>query len=352
MPTRGIHTQKEILTQSMAWRSAISEVRTNLEALRGFFNARPFSEAIFIGCGSTHYLSIAAALLFQRWTGVRSRFAPSSELLLFPDTYLSKGTDPVLIGISRSGETTETLRAVEAFQSRYPGRALGISCYADSSLMHMVSLGLVVRDGHEQSIAQTRSFAGMLVATQALTAVVVGDEEALEQLDGMAALGEALIPRACPIGDRLGGDNSLQHFFFLGSGSRYGLACEAMLKMKEMSLSYAEAYHFMEFRHGPKSMVNDQTLVIGLLSDQARDYEIPVLREMKALGGRIFVLTEERAGDAGEVADEILSFDSGFPEHLRGVLYLPALQWLAYARAMHKGLNPDSPRNLDAVVHL
>jgi len=351
MSTRGIHTQKEILTQPMAWRSAIDEVRDNLAALQSFFNEGSPSEVIFIGCGSTYYLSIAAALLFQGQTGVRAHFAPSSELLLFPDLHLPKDAEPVLVAISRSGETTETLRAVEIFQSRYSDRVVGISCYADSSLMRKVSLGLAVRKGHEQSIAQTRSFAGMLVAAKAMTAVAANDEEALAQLDRLPRLGETLIPQVCPLADRLAEDGSLQRFFFLGSGSRYGLACEAMLKMKEMSLSYSEAYHFMEFRHGPKSMVNDQSLVIGLLSDQARDYEISVLSEMKSLGARIFVLAEDAKG-VDSIADESLIFDSGLPEHLRGVLYLPALQWLAYARSMHKGLNPDAPQNLDAVVRL
>ena len=349
MKARGVYTREEILSQPCAWRCAVSEVRGKHDQLQALFNQRPFTEVVFIGCGSTYYLSIAAACLFQKWTGVRSRFAPSSELMLFGDEYLLQGTDPLLVAVSRSGESTETLRAVDVFQERYPGRVLGISCYEDSDLLQKATVGLVVSDGREQGLAQTRSFAGMLVATQALTAVVAGDREALEQLGRVVDLGKALIERACPIGDRLTADGSSQRFFFLGSGSRYALACEAMLKMKEMSLSYSEAYHFAEIRHGPKSMVNDETLIVGLLSEEARDFELGVLGEMKDLGARVLVLTDKEDG-AGEIGGELLSFSSGLPEHLRGVLYLPALQWLAYAQAMRKGLDPDCPRNLDAVV--
>ena len=138
--------------------------------------------------------------------------------------------------------------------------------------------------------------------------------------------------------------------FFLGSGPRYGLACEAMLKLKEMSLTTSEAYHFLEFRHGPKSMVDEGTLVVGLLSEAAREAEVAVLREMKELGGRILVLTE--AKDGLDWADHVVCFQSDLPEVTRLPLYLPTLQLLAYYRAVGKGLDPDAPRNLDAVVQL
>ena len=143
---------------------------------------------------------------------------------------------------------------------------------------------------------------------------------------------------------------SLQRFFFLGSGPNYGLACETMLKMKEMSLSYSEAYHFMEFRHGPKSMVDRSSLVVGLVSEEAREQEIAVLKEMQELGATILALADYEFGL--EEFDHIVAFKSGTSDWARGVLYLPLLQLLAYHRAMAKGLDPDHPAHLDAVVKL
>jgi len=87
-----------------------------------------------------------------------------------------------------------------------------------------------------------------------------------------------VLETVAPLAQQLSEDHSLQHFVFLGSGPQYGLAAEAMLKMKEMSLSVSEAFHFLEFRHGPKSVVDCSTLVVGLLSDTARDYELAVVR--------------------------------------------------------------------------
>jgi glucosamine--fructose-6-phosphate aminotransferase (isomerizing) len=146
-------------------------------------------------------------------------------------------------------------------------------------------MALIVREAQEQSIAQTRSFSSMLVLAQAW-AWLLANGEHLQTLSSLPAIGDRLISENLDLAQQLGEDRGLDRFFFLGSGPQYGLACEAMLKMKEMSLSYSEAFPFMEFRHGPMSMVNDATLIVGLLSDAARDYEVAVLEEMRALGAR------------------------------------------------------------------
>jgi glucosamine--fructose-6-phosphate aminotransferase (isomerizing) len=93
------------------------------------------------------------------------------------------------------------------------------------------------------------------------------------------------------------------------------------------------------------------TLVVGLLSDTARDYKVAVLEEMRALGARTLVLAEKR-GEKPLPANYLVCFESDLPESVRGVLYMPILQLMAYHRAMYKGLNPDTPEHLSAVVVL
>ena len=113
--------------------------------------------------------------------------------------------------------------------------------------------------------------------------------------------------------------------------------------MKEMSLTHSEPFHFMEFRHGPKSMVTPQALVIGLRSTVNAPHEAAVLEDMKALGGRVLDMAE----DGAEV-----KLASGLDEAVCNVLYLPVGQLIAFERSLSKDLNPDQPNNLDAVVKL
>ena len=113
--------------------------------------------------------------------------------------------------------------------------------------------------------------------------------------------------------------------------------------MKEMTLTHSEPFHFLEFRHGPMSMVNEKAVVVGMLSDANRLHEAKVLSEMKLLGGTILSLGEQ---------DADVTFESRLPESVRGVLYLPVLQLMAFYRSITKRLNPDRPTHLTAVVRL
>jgi glucosamine--fructose-6-phosphate aminotransferase (isomerizing) len=138
-------------------------------------------------------------------------------------------------------------------------------------------------------------------------------------------------------------NRKIRQVFFLGSGPRLGLAKEVSLKLKEMSQTVSEPFHFLEFRHGPISMVDEHTLVVGMVSEGGYDHEMAVMKDVRRLGGKTLTL--------GEKGTDI-EWKSGIAEYARNVLYLPVLQLFAYHRAVYLGKNPDTPRNLAAVVEL
>jgi glucosamine--fructose-6-phosphate aminotransferase (isomerizing) len=174
----------------------------------------------------------------------------------------------------------------------------------------------------------------------------------LERLHWLPDALHDLVDRLGGLSRRLGADLNTERIYFLGGGPLYGLANEVMLKMKEMSLSYSEAYHPLEFRHGPMSMVNERTLIVGLVSDTGLAEELNVLRDMEELGARTLALVEDGSACTDWQAAHVIELRSGLDEWERGPLYLPALQRLAYHRAVAKGLDPDRPHNLTAVVKL
>jgi glucosamine--fructose-6-phosphate aminotransferase (isomerizing) len=350
MTQRGQHTWTEITGQPEAWRVTLEAFTADRAALEDFLNQADFEQILVVGCGSTHYLAQTAAAILALCAHTPAHALPSSELWLFPGT-ASPSERTLLLAVSRSGTTTETLRALERFRETHGGPVLAVTCYPESPLVQQADLALVTPAGQEQSVAQTRSFTSMLLLTQALAATLARDEGMLEHLRQLPDVLEDLVARLGDLPQRLGTDQDIKRIFFLGGGPLYGLANEAMLKTKEMSLSYAEAYHPLEFRHGPMSMVDDATLTVGLLSDTARDYEVAVLEEMRVLGARTLVLTEDK-GQKPLPADYLVCFESGLPEAVRGVLCMPVLQLIAYHRAMYKGLNPDTPAHLSAVVIL
>jgi glucosamine--fructose-6-phosphate aminotransferase (isomerizing) len=337
------HTYQEITSQPAAWAEAAEVVQKHTSELEAL-HLKNYSQVLCIGCGSTYYLGLATAALLQTMTGKIARALPSSELLWYPTSaYPGRAERSLLVSLSRSGATTETIRAVEAFRREGRGDVISITNYPESPLAPMGDINLIIPAGREESIAQTRSFASMCVAATGLSAVLAGDRTLLGSLAGLRPVGERLLRNYHALARQWGEDSQLNQFFFLGSGPRYGLACEASLKMKEMTLSVSEPFHFPEFRHGPMSMITPQTLVIGLLSDAARSIEEAVLKDMKALGGRILSLAED---------DADVTFASHLPELMRGVLYMPVLQLLAYYRSISRGLDPDRPHNLSKVIEL
>lgn len=336
-------TYQEIITQPKAWQGALLAVSNGKEAIKEIWNTTNFTDVVFTGCGSTYYLSLAAASIFQQMTGYIARAIPGGDLFMYPDTAYSKRNYTLLVAISRSGTTTETIAAVKKFREKERSQVIVITNYRDTPLAALGDLSIVIPEGQEQSVAQTRSFASMQVAATAFAAEIAGREDLLEAMPGLIGCGEGLIQRNEPLAQEIGENMNLDRFYFLGSGPRYGIACEANLKMKEMTLTHCEPFHFMEFRHGPMSMVKETAMVIGLISQVNRYYELPVLEEMAQLGAKVLSLGE---------AETDISFESNIPESVHNVLFLPSLQLIAYYRSLAKGLNPDKPKNLSAVVQL
>jgi len=332
-------TLEEILTQPNAWQEAIEVTLNQARTWLPLWH-QDIDYVLFTGCGSTYYLSLAAATLFQRLTHRPARGVPGSELALNSSTVIHPGT-PLLVAISRSGATGETLRAVEVFRQRTQGAVIAITTRDDQPLASLADVALVIKAGQEQSVVQTRSFAAMYLVTVGLAVLASGSHQMIPAMGQLPSIGRRLIPAVRAMMETLGQDLDITHIYFLGSGFLYGLAAEASLKVKEMSLTHSEPFHFLEFRHGPMSMVDENTLLVGLLSERNRQHEQALLDEMADLGARVLSLGERTAA---------LSFHSGLPEILRGVLYLPPLQLMAYYRAVARGLNPDHPRHLSAVV--
>jgi glucosamine--fructose-6-phosphate aminotransferase (isomerizing) len=351
MMTKGRHTIAEITSQPAVWTEVIESFYARQDQMLSEYNNLSPRNVLFTGCGSTHYLSQVAAALFQGLTGIPAKAVPSSELLLFPEQNITDVERTLLVAISRSGSTTETVQAVSRFRKLGGLAVWVIGCYPRSELVKSGDLSLVAEAANEHSVAQTRSFSSMLILVQALAATVAGrDISLLAALPGQLA---NLLNRSGDLFEALGKRLDIKRFFFLGSGYLYGIANEAMLKMKEMSLSNSEAFHFLEFRHGPMSMANDEALIVGLLSGTARDHEDRVLREMAALGAHTLGLNASPASDHKHgVVLENTGSDQPVPEWVLPALLLPPLQLLAYHRAISKGLDPDNPRNLEAVVSL
>lgn len=349
MSIQDTHTYREISEQAAALQDAWNQLQRQRGWVDKYVGNAQFEEIVFIGSGSSWYQAMTMAATYRAWTGKSASAIPSSELFLFRNQTVTPSKKTLLVGVSRSGESHEVILALESVADLPNWTTCGITCHPESKMAKMTEC-LVSPSGAEKSTVMTKSLSSMTFLMQAGIALASGSDAACRELEAVLQSDAALVTMA---DDKVRAWVETHRFdktIYLGMGALYGLALEACLKLKEMTYTWTEAYGTLEFRHGPKSIVDANTQIVLLLSEQARSYELKVAEEMKQYGATVVIITSQ-SGEDTAFAD--LVFEVGHADasdEARAVLYLPFVQYNGYYTAVTRGLNPDDPRNLTQFV--
>ncbi len=347
----GAYSLAEIISQPQCWADCLRQLEDSKVVPEICNRFGDQSEWLFIGCGSSYYIALAAAATWSRITGKRAHAIPASELLLFPQLTISGVREFVPVLISRSGRTSEVLQAAELLRETGV-EAMAISCASGQELEQLAATTIILSPADEQSTVMTRSFTSMLLALQYLAGIVSGSKNFLQSLQALPAAAERVMKRLPQQARNFVAAKRFADYVCLGQGPYYGLACENGLKLTEMSCSYAQVFYTLEFRHGPKSIVRPETLIMFLLSEQNYDVECAVLEEIKNLGGSTLVVTNRADQRVRGAADFLLELSLDLPEYSRLAPCAFVGQLMGLYTGLQKGLDPDRPRNLSRVVVL
>lgn len=285
---------------------------------------------VFVGCGTSYYLARTLASI-ANMCGRSAIAVPGAEWTSYPQSHLASEAGAIVIGLSRSGTTTETVAAVRASRSRGL-KTIAISCGANSTILDAAETGIYLPTDPLEGIVMSVSATLMLLAGMRLVGASVGTadidaaEVALEALDAGAA---AVI-------------DGRDHFVFLGAGPLYGVACEGALKLMEMSINPAQPFHPMEFRHGPVSLIDAGSLVVQLYSAGTAADEAVLTAELQAKGARVIGF-----GGPGDIA-----IGEAVDTSAAALRVLPALQLLGEKVALARNIDTETPRHLTKVVVL
>lgn len=348
----GHHTLEEILSQAHIWSETERHLREahTLEHLADIFSPR--SPWLFVGCGSSYYLSRLIAALWTKHFYIPATGVPASELLFAPEETLRRIGAEQIVLMSRSGETTEVLRAAELLQNHKTIQTLGVTCNANGPLEKLCSHSLKFTWADEKSTVMTRSFTAILLAFQRLALQFIGDNRLSSALDRLPAEGQTWIGKNAKKIQDFGAKRKFADYIFLGQGVHYWLANEAALKITEMSASYAQVYHSLEFRHGPRSIAGPQTLITIFVSDAAAEAEAVLASELKALGAAVCLIVNGATPEMKKSADLLIELALDGPEFARYAVSAIPAHLLGTATGLRKGLNPDAPPNLTRAVVL
>lgn len=343
---------KEIHEQPMSVRDALRTHPIYLELMASAMNRA--KRIYLLACGTSYHACLAAAHAFANLAKIQVTPVVASE---FIDGYGALvDSETVVIAVSQSGETADTLGAVRGAKDR-GATILGISNTMGSTLTRLSDVYIGQNSGPEMGVAATKTFTAQLsvllkiavalarkrgtASQKDLENIEVGFNELPTCISTVLSTQEEPVKR---IVEKYSNEGS---FCFLGRGVSVATALEGRLKLLELSYLPAIAYPAGESKHGFISVIEDGYPVVFVApKDEVYTKVIGNVMEMKARGAKIISLVDEGNGEITQLSDETLKLPSGIPSLLTPIVYIIPLQLFAYYMSVRKGYDPDFPRNL------
>jgi glucosamine--fructose-6-phosphate aminotransferase (isomerizing) len=304
-----------------------------------------------VACGTAWHACLVAKFYIEHLARIPCNVDYGSEFR-YRDPVLDK--NDLLIVVSQSGETADTLAAVEAARERHC-RSLAICNVVDSSIARRADSVLYTHAGPEISVASTKAFTTQLTALLLLALYLgrrrgtVSEEAARDLISHLVSITTpivAVLQREAEVEALAKRYSTAQDFLYLGRGISYPIALEGALKLKELSYIHAEGYPAGELKHGPIALITEDVPVVVILPRDALFAKtLSNMKEVESRGGQVILVTDAMNGDAGAVASDIVHVPTVHPLLMPLVATIP-LQLLAYHVAVHRGTDVDQPRNL------
>ncbi len=346
-----IHEQPQAIIDTMRGRIVQETGAVQLDADVDRLLEAPIRRAVLVACGTAWHACLVGKFLFERLAGLSCEVDYGSEFR-YRDPILDPQT--LLVVVSQSGETADTLAAVEAGREKGTP-VLAVCNVVDSSIARRSSAVLYTHAGPEISVASTKAFTTQLTALY-LLALHLGHQRGLVDAErGRKLLGDLVaLPHA--VKDILAREAAVERIarrygkasdvLYLGRGVNYPVALEGALKLKEISYIHAEGYPAGEMKHGPIALINEQMPVVVLIPhDGVFGKTLSNLKEVESRGGRIIVVTDAPSPELEAMAADVLTVPQT-NELLTPILLTVPLQLLAYHVAVYRGTDVDQPRNL------
>ena len=342
MKKPGHYSLDEIKKQDISFKSVRNSYEDISIVTKAAFKSRP-DQVIFTGCGTSFYLAASISNYFIKYMDIPSIYLPCSELELNSDSYI-KNRKTLIIPFTRCSTTTEVRSAVEKCRKLPNVEALAISC--DAGSLKYNDYAILCTGTDEKSIVMTRSFSSMLYAGMIMIDILRG--EISKKLMKLPDIAVNFIPEIEQAARELAlkiKNSSL--LVALGQGKYFGIAGETSIKIKEMCIIPTEVYHTMEYRHGPISIANDNTVFIIYTNDKTAFNDLKLIKEILDLGTLVICVGEKIIEELKDIAYAYFNI----PENCLPLSIVPA-QYLGLYWSLAKGLDPDIPRNLSKAIVL
>lgn len=357
-----IHTAREINQQPDLWKTIGEFVDVHSPAFSPFFdNALEESQKIILtGAGTSAFIGLSLRNAFASKRNVEIEAISTTDIVSHPNHYFSSDQTILLVSFARSGNSPESIATVElADKICKKCFHLIITCSSEGKLAHYESIHpayvfKLPKQANDQSLAMTSSYSGMLLAAILLSNL---DEQAnnQKQLELLCSYGEKSLQEHAPLIQKIA-ETPFKRAVFLGSGPLYGVATEGHLKLQELTDGeiICKTDSFLGFRHGPKAVVNEETLVFYLLSNIAyvQQYELDLIQNMDTGQPPMIEMAISESSISGFRSPYSLSFTSNglsLDEKFLAVCSVIPAQLLGFYKSLNLGFSPDAPSKSGAI---
>jgi glutamine---fructose-6-phosphate transaminase (isomerizing) len=349
-----IYEQSKTVTDSMRGRILLEEGTTKLGGLSAHpeaYNALINAEKIFIvACGTSWHSALIGEYMLEEYARIPVEVEYASEFR-YRDPIITPRT--VVIAISQSGETADTLAAIKEAK-RKGAIVLGICNVVGSTISKETDAGVYLHAGPEIGVASTKAFTSQVIVLALMTIDIARHKnmsfrqgyKIVKELKILPTLIDSILENAQVIKDIAKKFSSAKNFLYLGRGYNFPVALEGALKLKEISYIHAEGYPAAEMKHGPIALIDENMPVIFIaIKDTIYDKVVTNIKEVKARNGVVISIASYGDDEIDKISDYVIRV----PETtnlLSPILTVIPLQLLAYYMAVEKGFNVDMPRNL------
>lgn len=347
-----IYEQPKALADTFRGRISLREGEVSLEGIQiGASEVKKIERIHLVACGTAWHAALVGKFMLEEIAKIPAEADYGSEFRYRSPLIDSRS---LLLLISQSGETADTLAAVDMARAK-KGRVISICNVVDSSLARKSDGVFYTHAGPEISVASTKAFSTQLTALY-LLAIGLGRlngrlkrteaKRLLEDLMHLPHWVEEALKLEDPLEDLARDLNSVSDFLYLGRGINYPIALEGALKLKEISYIHAEGYPAGEMKHGPIALIDEKMPVVVLLpKDRYFQKTLGNLKEVESRGGKVIVLTDQSDSPVEAAAYRVFTVPKASHFLTPVVLTIP-LQLIAYHLAVQRGTDVDQPRNL------
>lgn len=363
----GFHTAKEICSQPELWEKTYLKLLKEKGRIEIFFEKVLSNECLHViltGAGSSAFIGEALEGAFRKKWAIPCQAISTTKIITHPENYFIKSGPTLLISFARSGDSPESVATIE-LAKEYCDELyeLNITCNRDGNLAKNAGneksyVFLLPEETNDRSLAMTSSFSSMLLA--GLLILHIGEIEQMKPIvRKIRDFGNYILTESLPCLKKIA-ETDFKRIVFLGSGSLFGVAHESHLKVQELSDGYiiGKFDSFLGFRHGPKAVVNDTTLIVYLLSNKAyaKLYELDMVQSVnKTAAGEKSVAIGNGYNEDEFKFDFSIEFPGGtadIPEDFLSVFYVIPAQIIGFYKSLNLGLSPDNPSKCGSITRV